>query len=140
MAARCIGARIRCRAIRCIASSLRTISGLRQRRAIHAQHGFDLSEVQFDVPATEIEFFQFLGRIKLEIEQRGGQNDFFGAKTRNGNFKSLSAGESFWQLVILFFAPEGQTLGWFVPNDYPIILSESATAAKVLLPGPDGAA
>ena len=55
---------------------------------IHAKHGFDLSEVQFDVPAPEIEFFQFLGRIKLRIEQRGDENDFFGAKTRNGNLKS----------------------------------------------------
>ena len=52
---------------------------------IHAQHGFDLSEVQFDIPAPKIELFQFLGRIKLGIEQRGGENDFFGAKTRNGN-------------------------------------------------------
>ena len=55
---------------------------------IHAKHGFDLSEVQFDVPAPEIELFQFPGRIKLRIEQGGDQNDFFGAKTRNGNFKS----------------------------------------------------
>ena len=28
----------------------------------------------------------------------------------------------------------GQALGWFVPDDYPIILTEPATAAKVLLP------
>jgi hypothetical protein len=27
-----------------------------------------------------------------------------------------------------------QTLGWFVPDDYPIILTEPATAAKVRLP------
>ena len=55
---------------------------------IHAQHGFDLSEVQFDVPAPEIESFQFLGRIELRIEQGGGENDFFRAKTRNGDLKS----------------------------------------------------
>ncbi len=55
---------------------------------IHAQHGFDLAEVQFDVPAPEIEFFQFLGQIKLRIEQGGGEKDFFGAKTRNGDLKS----------------------------------------------------
>ena len=29
-----------------------------------------------------------------------------------------------------------QTLGWFVPDDYAIILSEPATAAKVRLPTP----
>ena len=29
-----------------------------------------------------------------------------------------------------------QTLGWFVPEDYPIILTEPATAAKVRLPTP----
>jgi hypothetical protein len=55
---------------------------------IHAQHSFDLPEMQFDVPAPKIKFFQFLGRIKLRIEQGGGENDFFGAKTRNGNLKS----------------------------------------------------
>jgi len=55
---------------------------------IHAKHGFDLSEMQFDVPAPEIEFFQFLGWIKLRIEQGGDENDFFGAKTRNGNLIS----------------------------------------------------
>ena len=55
---------------------------------IHAKHGFDLSEMQFDVPAPEIKFFQFLGWIKLRIEQGGDENDFFGAKTRNGNLIS----------------------------------------------------
>jgi hypothetical protein len=28
----------------------------------------------------------------------------------------------------------GRALGWFLPDDYPIILSEAAAAAKVLLP------
>ena len=55
---------------------------------IHAKHGFDLSKMQFDVPAPEIEFSQFLSWIKLRIEQGGDENDLFGAKTRNVNFKS----------------------------------------------------
>src|ERR1700751_91857 len=92
--------------------------GCEAAQDIHAKHGFDLSEMQFDVPAPEIEFFQFLGRIKLRIEPRGHENDFFGAKTRNGNLKSqYSPAESFWQLVILVFAPVGQTLRWFAPHD-----------------------
>jgi hypothetical protein len=62
--------------------------GAEAAQDIHAKHGFDLSEMQFDIPAPEIEFFQFLGWIKLRIEQRGDQNDFFGAKTRNGNLIS----------------------------------------------------
>ncbi len=57
-------------------------------KEIHVEHGFDLSEVQLEVPALEIELFQFLGWMKLRIEQGGGENDFFGVKTWNGNLKS----------------------------------------------------
>ena len=55
---------------------------------IHAEHGLICRKCNSTFQRLIIEFFQFLGRIKLGIEQRGGENDFFGAKTRNGNLKS----------------------------------------------------
>src|SRR5271166_5888678 len=92
-------------------------TGCEAAQYIHAKYSFDLSEVQFDVPAPEIEFFQLMGRIKLRIEQRGRENDLLGAKPRDGDCKSYqSQGEGCRQLVIVFFAPVGQTLGWFAPQ------------------------
>src|SRR5262252_10664623 len=88
--------------------------GCEAAQDIHAKQGFDLSEVQFNVPAPEIEFFQLVGGIKLRIEQRGGENDLFGAKPRDSDLKSYqSQGQSCWQLVIVLPTPVGQTLGWF---------------------------
>src|SRR5271165_2852744 len=109
-------------------------TGCEAAQYIQAKYSFDLSEVQFDVPAPEIEFFQLMGRIELRIEQRGRENDLLGAKPRDGDCKSYqSQGEGCRQLVIVFFAPVGQTLGWFAPQHQPIIFTEPATAAKVRL-------
>src|SRR5260370_16380803 len=112
-------------------------NGCEAAEYINAKYSFDLSEEQFDVPAPEIEFFQLMGRIKLRIEQRGRENDLLGAKPRDGDFKSYqSQGEGCRQLVIVFFAPVGQTLGWFAPQHQPIIFTEPATAPKVRLATP----
>src|SRR5271165_3359145 len=62
-------------------------TGCEAAQYIQAKYSFDLSEVQFDVPAPEIEFFQLMGRIKLRIEQRGRENDLLGAKPRDGDCK-----------------------------------------------------
>ena len=38
---------------------------------VHARHGFDLSQVQFDPPALEVEFSQFMenvARVEEELE------------------------------------------------------------------------
>jgi hypothetical protein len=69
-------------------------TGCEAAQYIHAKYSFDLSEVQFDVPAPEIEFFQLMGRIKLRIEQRGRENDLLGAKPRDGDFKSETSDEN----------------------------------------------
>jgi hypothetical protein len=63
-------------------------TGFEAAQDIHAKHGFNLSEVQFNVPASEVELSEFISRIKLGIEQGSRQNDFSGAKSRDSDLES----------------------------------------------------
>ena len=71
-------------------------TGCEAAQNIHAKHSFDLSEVQFEVPAPEIEFFQLMGRIKLRIEQQvnGVENMLY--------MSSVSAMDGTMQLTVTF--------------------------------------
>jgi len=107
-------------------------TGCEAAQYIHAKCSSDLSEVKFEVPEPEIEFFQLMGRIELRIEQRGRENDLLKAKPRDGDCKSYqSQGEGCRELVIVFFA--------FAPFPAEVILCcfpwllgfQSATNCKV---------
>ncbi len=57
-------------------------SGTLAAQDVEAEGGFDLGEVEFDVPALGVEFAQGVGGIKRGIGQRGGDEHGAGAEPR----------------------------------------------------------
>lgn len=50
---------------------------------VQAEGGFDLGEVEFDVPALGVKLAQVIGRVEPGVRQRGGQQDRAGAEPRS---------------------------------------------------------
>ena len=99
---------------------------------IHAEGDLDISEKQFDGPAAQVEFSDFIGRVADRVDEGGDDDEGMGSEARDGDGdKDLPKGEGLWCATPVCEEAASWALYGFLPDDQTIIWPQSFAVAQV---------
>ena len=103
---------------------------------IHAEGDLDVAEEQFDGPAAQVEFGDFIGRVADRVGEGGDDDEGLGTEAGDGDGdKDLPEGEGLRCAAPVCEDAALGALDGFLPDDEAIIWPQSFAVAQVIEAG-----